>query len=753
MLNKKYFKALIFNYLCIIHLFGNAQTNINLDFPNNINTSTGWNLGIMKEDTSSYFMTLDSINKISKNASLTIINKSHTDKNQFGSAYYSIYKKFEGSNITLTGYLKTKDITSGFAGLFLALMNGSTTLHYENLKNLNLKGSTDWKKFSITFPYSKEITKITFGALLAGNGQLWMDSISLKIDEKEITVLNTSQLGKEEEIIESSNNIVFKIDEHKALIPVISLLGEVWSFIKYHHEGVAIGKYDMDNELLMVLIKVINAKTNKDALNVINKWIKLFEIPSDCSTCSEVWKDRKNTNRKMNLYGKLFDSSMLSNESTRVLEKILNHSSIASHFYVNLNTNVGNPKFTNEYTYEITPFPNPLIRLIGLFRYWASIQYFYPYRNLLEKKWFDVLSEFIPIFLNAQNELEYTIACMKLFGTINDAHAWINGLNRTREKYLGINNAPIKVIFINDTLVINQVIPNLQGTENNSSSPKRGDIITHINSVPIDSLLKKLLPIVPGANYSGKLREVAEIILRGNSKILELNILRENTSMKLIIERLEQNEINFPPTGIATDILGTSIINDSIGYLYAGNFYSKNLENIKTKLHKTSGLIIDLRCYPSDFMPFTIGNYIKSSYSSFVSYTTTSLNHLGYFENKGLINNGNGIGDKYKNKVIVLVNEYTQSSAEYTVMALQSAENVTVIGSTTAGTDGNMSKIMLPGGIETNFSGIGIFYPDKSPTQQVGVKIDMIIRPTIKGIINGIDEILSMAIKILEKKN
>jgi C-terminal processing protease CtpA/Prc len=99
--------------------------------------------------------------------------------------------------------------------------------------------------------------------------------------------------------------------------------------------------------------------------------------------------------------------------------------------------------------------------------------------------------------------------------------------------------------------------------------------------------------------------------------------------------------------------------------------------------------------------------------------------------------------------VIVIVNEHSQSQAEYTTLAFQASPNVTVIGSTTAGADGNVSAIMLPGGLSTMISGINVLYPDGTETQRKGVKIDHVIHPTIAGIKAGRDELLEKAVALI----
>ena len=70
-----------------------------------------------------------------------------------------------------------------------------------------------------------------------------------------------------------------------------------------------------------------------------------------------------------------------------------------------------------------------------------------------------------------------------------------------------------------------------------------------------------------------------------------------------------------------------------------------------------------------------------------------------------------------------------------------------MVGSTTAGADGNVSRIPLPGGLHTMISGIGIFYPDKRPTQRIGIVPDVEVKPTLDGVRAGRDEVLEAALR------
>jgi len=44
-------------------------------------------------------------------------------------------------------------------------------------------------------------------------------------------------------------------------------------------------------------------------------------------------------------------------------------------------------------------------------------------------------------------------------------------------------------------------------------------------------------------------------------------------------------------------------------------------------------------------------------------------------------------------------------------------------------------------------SGIGVFYPDKKPTQRIGIIPDVEVKPTIEGIRAGRDEVLEAAVR------
>jgi C-terminal processing protease CtpA/Prc len=144
-----------------------------------------------------------------------------------------------------------------------------------------------------------------------------------------------------------------------------------------------------------------------------------------------------------------------------------------------------------------------------------------------------------------------------------------------------------------------------------------------------------------------------------------------------------------------------------------------------------------------------MGAYLATKPTDFYSCTLPDPENPGAFRfsNGTLIQPGSS---HYNGKVVILVDESSLSRAEFTAMALRAMPNAVVMGSTTAGADGDVSAIPLPGGLNTMISGIGIFYPDHRATQRVGIVPDVVVRPSVKGIAEGRDELVEAAERLLE---
>jgi len=72
------------------------------------------------------------------------------------------------------------------------------------------------------------------------------------------------------------------------------------------------------------------------------------------------------------------------------------------------------------------------------------------------------------------------------------------------------------------------------------------------------------------------------------------------------------------------------------------------------------------------------------------------------------------------------------------------------IGSSTDGENGDVTNLVLPGGIIVSFSGHDVRHADGRQLQQIGIQPQITAEPTPRGIREGRDEVLEAAIKYLD---
>lgn len=367
----------------------------------------------------------------------------------------------------------------------------------------------------------------------------------------------------------------------------------------------------------------------------------------------------------------------------------------------------------------------------------------------MDEDWNKKLREYIPLFINAKDELSYELTAIQLIGDIQDTHANLWGGADKIDKWKGSNYSPLHLRFIQNQLVVTDYYNEELKSE---AELKIGDVITKINGRAIEEIVKEKSKYYPASNVPTRLRDMSANLLRSNAKEVEIEFKSYNSETQAKTLKLyPKDSLNIYSWYRKNEDKSYKMLDDNIGYITLQTIKQGDINKIKYEFSKTKGIIIDIRNYPSTFVPFSLGSYFVSVPTPFVKFTNGNVNNPGEFKFTNNIDIPRQ-GQAYKGKLVVLVNELSQSQAEYTAMAFRAGNNTTIIGSTTAGADGNVSTIMLPGGLRTMISGIGVYYPNGKETQRVGIIPDVEVKPTIQGIRQGKDELLEKAIEIISNQ-
>jgi C-terminal processing protease CtpA/Prc len=526
----------------------------------------------------------------------------------------------------------------------------------------------------------------------------------------------------------------------------LALLCKVWGFLKYYHPVVRKGEYDWDNEFLRVLPLVTAANDKQQVNTIFLTWInhlgkfKTGKQESIDSTRIKLLPD----------LSWIEESNLIDEKLRKTLHKVRLSKKDGSSYYVKLLPGVKNPEFLHETEYSNMAYSWEGMRLLGLFRYWNMIQYYFPYRNLMDKDWESTLEAAIPKFINASNEVEYKTAVLELCASVDDSHAVIIDWGTVMEEIRGKRFAPYEVSFIENKAVVTNLLRDSQITQ----VLMKGDIILSVDSKKVDDIVKDKLLRTSASNYPTKLRNIAARLLTTNDSIIKVVYDRDG---KIDTAALRCNLDVMQYYATKKTLENQPCYREfahKIGYIYATTLKKNYVDSVMSKLYTKKGIIIDLRCYPTGNFLYHFSFYLHRKPASFARSSSGSLEFPGLFMlDEKILTVGMTNEKAYSGKIIILVNELTQSAAEFHAMAFKAVPNSIIIGSTTSGADGNASTIILPGKINTMITGIGIYYPDGGETQRIGIVPDIVIRPTIKGVRDGKDEVLLKAIDLLNNQN
>lgn len=653
---------------------------------------------------------------------------------EFSAISDSIAVDFTGEVIELHGFLRT-DGVKGAAALWLREDSNDGVVQFTNGEAENLAGTNGWAEHTLRLPLDPTATKVIWGVLLSGEGTVWADDMRVVVDDKPIWdapyaphVPAPAELDHD---FDGGSGITLA-----ALAPIqianLAVLGRVWGFLKYHHPKVTAGQVQWDYALFRVLPKILAATDRASAEAALLAWIDGLGPVAACQPCATL--DEHDLALAPALAW-LDDRSTIGEALGAKLHAIHAARPSGPQYYVGLARGVGNPTFTHEEAYPTVKLPDPGFQLLAWFRLWNAIAYWAPNRALADR-WDDQLAAFIPRAMLADGTKAYTLAMMAAIAKVADTHANLWGSLDERPP-VGSCELAVELRFVGKRAVV------VTGDASKQLVP--GDVITSLDGTPLDTLIAAWTPYYADSNEAARLRDIAEAMTRGACGPIPLKRDRRGVKQRLELARTPRVE----RTAIHThDLPGPTfrLLAPEVAYLKLSSVKADEVARQIEQAAGTKGLVIDIRNYPSEFVVFALGTLLVDKPSPFVRFTIGDLANPGAFHWSEPLSL-EPAAPHYGGKVVVLVDEISQSQAEYTTMAFRSSPRTVVIGSTTAGADGNVSRVALPGGLHTMISGIGVFYPDKRPTQQIGIVPDRVVVPTIEGLRAGRDEVLEAGLR------
>lgn len=518
----------------------------------------------------------------------------------------------------------------------------------------------------------------------------------------------------------------------------LSYIAKTWGYLKYFHPTVRNCSEEWDAVLFSTLDD-LNGAPQSSYHEILENMIDfLGPLPSTTQSPPTIINDEELNNLNLDW----MDSDHLSSSLQDKLKMIYQRSKPGSHCLYSEVFTGGNLEFDSEILYaDQGAYPDLNYRVLAFFRFWNTIEYFFPYKHLMDKDWDDILAEFIMPVIEAENELEYHLEFMKLRSSLNDTHGFIGSYVWAVER--GVEVAPYKLKYVEDKTVV-IAIADIE------TELEVGDILLEIEGVSVEELRDQCRPFMAASNEVVMNRNInSGCLIWGDFGVFDIKVEKADGS-EMLINDLHRSTDDFRDFqwGLDTKPSWEKIELaecGEIGYVDMELLTPDEISAMVSDLWDLPAIVFDLRNYPQG----TLWHIIPEMFNGPVhvaNFTGPNKDYAGQFQWSEARLGYWGNANPYDGKVIILFNEETQSQAEYTVMGLERHENSIKIGSTTAAADGNVSNIGLPGEITMYFTGLGTYYPDGTQTQRVGILPDIEVLQTIDGIRAEEDEVLNVAL-------
>ncbi len=396
--------------------------------------------------------------------------------------------------------------------------------------------------------------------------------------------------------------------------------------------------------------------------------------------------------------------------------------------------------------YKNAGVPSAEQRLLALFRFWGTINYFHAYKSLTDRPWDAALTEFIPVMLAANTRAAYEAALLRLAARTQDGHTRIEGLTDAPFGF-SEHRPAIRVRFIEGRLAIVAIDDPTLGAK-----LRVGDEILSVDNTPIGILEQRLTPFVPAATPQAFRAAIASRILTGPPGTIASLLVRSARSAPRAI-RIPR--IGAPPPQAAG---AWHMMPGNVGYIDLERLAPADADRALDELATAKAIVFDLRGTPQRTgwaigarlakanAPFAVAKFRRASYQGPPPNGVAQTQWLALedVERPAPIK-------RYEGRVFALIDERTASQAEHTALIFKAAANATFVGSTTNGTIGDLTGIQLPGGLILRFTGHDVRTPDGRQLQRAGIKPDVAVTSGLRALRAGRDDVLEKALDLARR--
>ena len=555
---------------------------------------------------------------------------------------------------------------------------------------------------------------------------------------------------------------------------------KTWNFVKYYHPDLASGKIDADSLFLKHLPEIRKAANERVFNDVLKDILSTLSTPLSVNDSQE---EAKNVLAKNMDFSWLDNKALFNSENRQQLHKIFQNRYIEeTHYYLPEQSFIAELPHEKEYAFSKEENIPVEYRLLALAKILGAVDHLYPHKYMMEQSFDELLKDDILSVLESEKREDYEFTLLVLAAALQDSHTFSFYKQLSTRKAIFKNSwyPPFDYQVFEDGILVTEIIvPELC----EAHDIKVGDYITSVNGLPVKTNISNLSLFLSVSNRQTLIyylsNYVDNLIWDLDRKEVNLEILRGNEKQSKTIPFIGSGDPNLKLLNAYLGSLPSNRVEDEslivlkndIAYFRIDNVFrlieniedakiDRQMDSILNLVKKQKGIIFDMRGYPDwgGFVPTYVVKSFAKNLDPYAKYYQVNKQKIGTYVLKTAPDTYYNPELKlagspaYEGKVVIIVNPATRSMSEWNTMCLQHVfPNAVTIGEQSAGADGDLKTLNLPGGYQLDFTGNAIFYPDGQKAQRLGVKIDSPVKLTRENYSKETDIMLEKAIELIEK--
>ncbi len=362
---------------------------------------------------------------------------------------------------------------------------------------------------------------------------------------------------------------------------------------------------------------------------------------------------------------------------------------------------------------------------------WNVFQHFYPYFDQVPTEWEAVLDEAIERTLVDADRATHHETLRWLVAQLHDGHGYVyDGLQTQSVLPLRFVEAEGRVFVLG---VRSELAPDVRPLD---------EVVT-LGGRPIRDVLEERVALSSGSTHWRRARAIYGLVLGPIGESERLGLIRDGESLEVSVPYGRQGPTLDLPEPIEE-------MDDGVFYVDLGRADWSALQVRLQDLVSASGVVFDLRGYPR-------GNH------AILQHLTDQTLHSAkwhvpqavYPDRRDLVGYDTSgrwtlepAEPRIGGRVVFVTGPNAISYAESVMAIVKHYELGEIVGSATAGTNGNVNPFELPGAFTVSWTGMRVLNHDDSQHHLLGVEPTVPANRTAAGVLAGRDEVLEVALAL-----